>query len=131
MKYQFALDMENKLKILIVDDETEIVKLLTRLLKRNGYDVSSAHNLQDSRKLIHDEQPSIVFLDINLPDGNGLQELPTIKDNWPDTNVIVMSAYDTHQEKATAVKNGAYSFLTKPFTTNSVLQLLHSLEKSA
>ena len=117
--------------ILIIDDEPEIVALLSRLLKKHDHTVYAAGSLQEGWKCLREQRPSILFLDINLPDGNGLQELAQIRNVFPDLRIIMISAYDTTEERSTAKKNGASEFLSKPFNLNQVVNLLQNFNQSA
>lgn len=102
--------------ILVVDDEDEIRALFTRFLGKKGYDVQSAGNLEDGRKLYKEIKPSLIFLDVNLPDGNGLEELCELKKANLSGKVVMMSAF-VHQEDRDKAQNlGAIDFLSKPFS---------------
>lgn len=108
--------------ILVVDDEDEIRALFTRYLGKKGYDVQSAGNLEDGRKLYKEIKPSLIFLDVNLPDGNGLEELCELKKANLSGKVVMMSAF-VHQEDRDKAQNlGAIDFLSKPF---SLVKLEH------
>jgi two-component system response regulator PilR (NtrC family) len=69
-------------------------------------------------------QPDLLFLDIHLPDGSGLEALPIIKEKCPTLPVITISAYDNAMEKQTALKAGAAFFLAKPFSVKHVDELI-------
>ena len=118
-------------KILIIDDENEIVALLARVLRKQGYHVLESGNLIDGWKQLECTRPSLVFLDINLPDGNGLQVLPDIRKSYPRTQVIMISAYDTLEDRNKATINGACNFLSKPFNLHQVVSLVKALEHQA
>lgn len=112
--------------ILVVDDEDEIRALFTRYLGKKGYDVQSAGNLEDGRKLYKEIKPSLIFLDVNLPDGNGLEELCELKKANLSGKVIMMSAF-VHQEDRDKAQNlGAIDFLSKPFSLVRLEQVILS-----
>lgn len=112
--------------ILVVDDEDEIRALFTRYLGKKGYDVQSAGNLTDGRKLYNTINPSLIFLDVNLPDGNGLEELGELKKASLSDKVVMMSAF-VHQEDRDKAQNlGAIDFLSKPFSLVKLEQVILS-----
>lgn len=112
--------------ILVVDDEDEIRALFTRFLGKKGYDVQSAGNLEDGRKLYKEIKPSLIFLDVNLPDGNGLEELCELKKANLSGKVVMMSAF-VHQEDRDKAQNlGAIDFLSKPFSLVKLEQVILS-----
>lgn len=97
--------------ILIIDDEPDICKLLQLTLVRHGYSVKYVHELGEGMQSILKHQPDLLFLDIHLPDGSGLEALPVIKEKCPSLPVITISAYDNAMEKQTALNAGAAFFL--------------------
>jgi DNA-binding NtrC family response regulator len=117
-----------EVQILIIDDEAEIVHLLSRMFRRNGFIVSSAGTIKDGDQIAMNEEPAIIFLDVNLPDGNGLDALEAIKHQLPTTEVIMMSAFDTIENRERASRLGAYTFLSKPFSMKPVLEMVEQLK---
>lgn len=110
--------------ILIVDDEEEIRILLARFLIRKGFAVLTAGTLTEGIKIFKDENPEIIFLDINLPDGNGLQELKSFNESSQENRIIMMSAFDNQEIRNEALNNGAYDFLSKPFNISDLNELV-------
>ncbi len=115
--------------ILIIDDEPEIVSLLTRVLIKQGFVVHSAHTLGDGWKSLAIVHPDILFLDINLPDGNSLNKLADIKENYPAVKVVMISAFDMEEYRKKATESGAFTFLSKPFNLNQVSELIKQFRK--
>src|SRR5690606_6516575 len=101
--------------ILIIDDEPDICQLLQLSLTKHGYKVKYVHALKDGLQFLRQQKPDVLFLDIHLPDGSGLDILPQIKADYPDLPVISISAYDNGMEKQKALTSGAAHFLPKPF----------------
>ena len=108
-------------KILIVDDETDLCALLKSVLE-SDYDVAVAGSGAALQKCFSHEVPDLVLLDLKLPDANGLDLLPQIKQHWPATEIIVLTGEATFEAAVEATKRGAYHFINKPFDTH-VLQL--------
>jgi DNA-binding response OmpR family regulator len=109
--------------ILVVDDEEEIRILLARFLTRKGFTVLSAGTLQEGISIFRERSPKIVFLDVNLPDGNGLKELKSFK-QIKGKKIILMSAFDNQEIRTEAMNNGAFDFLSKPFTIFKLNELV-------
>lgn len=105
-----------KLRILVVDDDPDILTLLRHRLEQLGYAVSTAANGLEALRRIASEPPALVLLDLKLPRMSGLEVLKQIKQSSPECMVIVMTAYATVEKAVEAMKEGAYDFLTKPLT---------------
>jgi DNA-binding NtrC family response regulator len=106
--------------ILVVDDAADIRELLGNIL-RDDYEVAQAESGAALKQLFSDAQPDIVLLDIKLPDADGLDLLPQIKKQWPETEVVVLTGNATFEAAVEATKRGAYHFLNKPFDTQGLL----------
>lgn len=114
--------------ILIIDDEPDICRLLQLSLVRHGYDVKYVNSLTEGLRHLENQRPDILFLDINLPDGSGLEALPNIKRQCPNLPVITISAYDNGPEKQQALETGASYFLAKPFSTKNLDDLINNFK---
>jgi DNA-binding NtrC family response regulator len=106
--------------ILVVDDAADIRELLASIL-RGSYEVSEADSAAALKQAFSEPQPDVVLLDIRLPDGDGLDLLPQIKKQWPETEVIVLTGNATFEAAVEATKRGAYHFLNKPFDPQGLL----------
>jgi two-component system KDP operon response regulator KdpE len=109
-----------KLKILIIDDEPQICKMLTIILESNDYQVIVGNTAKEGLLLAASHQPDLILLDLGLPDKNG-QEL--LKDLllWYTKAIIILSAQHSENEIIAALDNGAEDYLTKPFRTGELL----------
>lgn len=126
-----SASIDEKMKgpcILIIDDEPDICKLLQLSLVRHGYNVTYVHALNEGLQYLQNQQPDILFLDIHLPDGSGLDALPVIKQKCPALPVITISAYDNGMEKQKALRAGAAFFLAKPFSVKHLDELIASIK---
>lgn len=110
----------NILKALIIDDETDICYLLSRLLKQKNLDTSFVNTLSEADKALRQDQPEIIFLDNHLPDGLGMNYISHIKKNYPDIKIVMITAHDSADDRAKAIKNGADYFIGKPFTSDII-----------
>src|SRR5689334_18061292 len=105
--------------ILVVDDAADIRDLLSTVL-RGIYEVTEADSGAKLKQTFSDPQPVVVLLDIKLPDADGLELLPQIKKQWPETEVIVLTGNATFELAVEATKRGAYNFLDKPFRNDGL-----------
>lgn len=112
--------------ILVVDDEEEIRALFTRFLGKKGFVVESAGTLAEGRKILEDIKPSLIFLDVNLPDGNGLEELCELQKAKLSSKVIMMSAFVHQEDREKAHSLGAIDFFSKPFSLFKLEQAVQS-----
>jgi len=111
--------------ILIVDDETSILTTLAGVLKDEGYRVSSAQSGTEALKLIKDDPPALVLLDIWMPGMDGIETLTRIKKDNPQQLVVMMSGHGSIETAVKATKLGAYDFIEKPLSLDKVTLLVH------
>src|SRR5213083_383797 len=122
---------ENR-RILIIDDERPILMTLEALLERRGYQVDTAPTASQGLKLLKTKSPSLVLLDLQLPDAEGLQTLDSIKTDSPEMPVIILTAHDTLNNAIESIKRGAYHFISKPYAPEELLSLIEkALEKQS
>lgn len=116
--------MNEKGKILVIDDEYSIRWSFERALQKVGYEYALAENGLKGLALYSSFKPDIVLVDIRMPEMDGLQVLEKIRSNDPDALVIVMTAYTDMETTISAMKLGAYDFLSKPFNIDECLLLI-------
>ena len=107
-------------KLLIVEDDNEIGDILDKYLKSNGYDIDRSSNGIDAVNKIHENDYSLVLLDIMLPFKSGDQVLKTVRET-SQVPVIIISAKDMVQTKIDVMRMGADDYITKPFDLDEVL----------
>jgi two-component system KDP operon response regulator KdpE len=112
--------MKVRHKVLIVDDELHIRRLIHAALARADYAIVEAESAREALELLREERPDIVLLDLGLPDRDGLELVPLVKQQ-SDTTLIVVSARDATDQKVAALDLGADDYLTKPFDTDELL----------
>lgn len=110
--------------VLIIDDEVGILSLLSRFLKKKGFEVFTAESLREGKNQLGKINPDFLFLDVNLPDGNGLENLPEVKESFPSLSIIMMSAFDHGEMRSKAKSKGALAFLSKPFSLSEIDQIV-------
>src|SRR5438094_1187162 len=119
-------------RILIIDDERPILVTLEALLQRHGYQVDTAPTASQGLKLLKTKSPSLVLLDLQLPDAEGLETLDRIKSELPDMHVIILTAHDSLHNAIESIKRGAYHFISKPYAPEELLSLVEkALEKQS
>lgn len=110
-------------KVLVVDDDAAIRRLLRNTLLRAEYIVVEAEDAKGALRQAAVEQPSAILLDLGLPDRDGLGIIPLLRTHG-DAVILVVSARDAVDEKVTALDLGADDFVTKPFDTDELLARL-------
>ncbi len=111
-------------RVLLVDDEESFRVIAHEELRHAGYVLETAGTLAEARELLAERAYDVVFLDLRLPDGNGLDLIPEIHGAFPATQVIVLTAFGTVQEAIWAMKQGAFDFLAKPCTLGQMEAVL-------
>lgn len=120
--------MRQKQKILIVDDETPFRVAMRRLLEKT-YSVVEAETGSSALQLAQREEPDLILLDIALPDANGLELLPQLKELRPSPTVVMITAYEQIKDVVLAIKSGAFDYLVKPVDIDEFeLTIQHALE---
>ncbi|NSL89684.1 sigma-54-dependent transcriptional regulator [Chitinophaga solisilvae] len=118
--------------ILIIDDEDQLRKLLSRLLGLEGYTMHEAANIRAAMKILEKEEISVVLSDVKLPDGNGVELVQTIHARYPEVETIVLTAYGNIADGVQAIKNGAFDYITKGDDNNRILPLVSkAMDKAA
>jgi len=116
-------------RILVVDDEPFILRSLTFILKKNGYDVDSATNGEEAVNAIVNDKPRLVFLDLMMPKKNGLEVCAEIRQDatLDDVHIIMLTAKGQEQDREKGLEAGANEYLTKPFSPSKVLERVREL----
>ncbi|MDP3297496.1 MAG: response regulator [Thermodesulfovibrionia bacterium] len=113
--------------ILIIDDEQDMCSLLHDALSRKKYNVAIANTMGDAIGCIKRTIPDLIFLDLRLPDGDGIKLLSKIKKQNPNAIVNIISAYGSEESREEARKKGAHSFIDKPFTEREILRSIREV----
>jgi two-component system, NtrC family, response regulator HydG len=113
-------------KILIVDDELDLVDTCARLIEALGYVCLKAFDGPEAITMINAEHPDLIVTDFNLPHGDGLEILRCAHENRPEIPVIMMTGYHTPDTAQAASEAGATAYLRKPFLTNELTQAVQS-----
>ncbi|HDH05897.1 MAG TPA: sigma-54-dependent Fis family transcriptional regulator [Nitrospirae bacterium] len=111
-------------KILVVDDEEGVCYSFRKILNRRGYDVITANNGLEAIEKTGRENPCLVIMDVTMPKMDGLETLRKLKSLYPGLTIIMMTAFSTSERAITAMKHGAYDYLTKPFDNTRLISLV-------
>lgn len=122
--------MNNKYKILVVEDENNISTMVAALLQANGYQAVLAGSCAQAQTLFLSFMPDLVILDLGLPDADGLQFLKFARKD-SDIPVIVLSARSDEADKVQALDLGANDYVTKPFGSAELMARVRSALRSA
>jgi two-component system nitrogen regulation response regulator NtrX len=107
--------------VLIVDDETSILKTLSGILSDEGFETITATNGYEALKILDAESPDLVLLDIWMPGMDGIDTLKEIRKNHPTLQVIMITGHGTIETAVTATKIGAFDFIEKPLSIDKVI----------
>lgn len=126
---QFSPHKRQIKNILVIDDEKDMCLLLHDALSHKKFNVAIANTMGDAIGCVRRKMPDLVFLDLRLPDGNGIKLLSKIKKINPNAIVNIISAYGSEESREEAKKKGAHTFIDKPFTERDILRSIREINK--
>jgi DNA-binding NtrC family response regulator len=112
--------MKESVKILVVDDEAIMRNLLLKILEQEGYNVTTVGSYQEAVAKLSTEKYDIVLSDVKMPEASGFELLKTIKKEWPQSAVIMMTGYGDAYTVKEALMLGADEYVTKPFKSHEI-----------
>jgi len=121
--------MKETKKMLIVDDEETLTYSLYQsfILSQKNYEVVTAASGEEASKKLENENFNLVITDISMPGMSGLELLAQIKMKYPNTEVIIMTAYGSEEKKDEAISKGARHYIEKPFEIKEMKQLVMNI----
>lgn len=119
----------NKPKVLLVDDDEDLLHLITVRLQANGYEVKAVSNAEDALSNLPVYRPHIVVTDLKMPGMNGMSLFENIQQRYLNLPVIILTAHGTIPDAVQATKQGVFEYLTKPFDGNILLNMLEKALK--
>ena len=121
--------MEKKKKILLIEDDPDTLVYISKILKREGYEVEEAENGEEGLKKFREIKPDLVVLDIMLPGIDGWEVLKRIKSGLRSrkTPVVMLTAKDTDMDKLKGYEFGADFYITKPFNMEKLLLIIRNI----
>lgn len=110
--------------ILVVDDEESIAAAFRRFLEDEGHDFRIASSAEEGLGLISARPPNIVFMDVRMPGGDGVEALQTIRAKFPQVYVVMMTAYGSSRTSIETIRAGAFDYLTKPLDLDNLRSVI-------
>lgn len=119
----------NNLDVLVVDDEPNIVRPLSFLLKRKGYTVDIAKTGDEALEKLNEQHPKLILLDIMMPEKDGYEVCSFVKNNekLKDIHVVMLSCKGQKIDKQHAFEQGADGYIEKPYSPGEILKLAHQI----
>jgi two-component system, OmpR family, KDP operon response regulator KdpE len=117
-------------RVLVVDDEPQILRALRTSLQARGYDVATAPNAETALDELASREVDLVIMDLGLPGIDGIEATRRIR-TWSEVPVIVLSVRDAHADKVAALDAGADDYVTKPFAIEEVLARIRAVSRRA
>ncbi len=124
MSENLAVEIGPDPSLLLVDDDEPFLRSLARAMERRGFAVNTAESVQSGRSQAVQNPPAYAVVDLRLEDGNGLDVVEAIRENRPDSKVVVLTSYGAIATAVAAVKVGATDYLAKPADANDVTAAL-------
>lgn len=115
------------MRILVIEDEQELNNAIVTYLQQEGYSCDAAYDFKEASLKIADLPYTCVLVDLNLPHGNGLDIVRLLKENTPETGIIIISAKNALDDRITGLEIGADDYLTKPFHLSELNARLKSV----
>lgn len=112
-------------RILLIDDEEKLRKLMAKIISLEGFDVIEAADIKSGLKKLEVNDVDVVLCDVKLPDGNGVETAKLIKERYPIVEIILLTAYGNIPDGVRAIKNGAFEYITKGDDNNRIIHLLY------
>lgn len=115
------------MQILVVDDEGLVLDSCKMVLEPEGFEVLLVTSADKALKVIKDKKPTLLLVDIKMPEHDGWYLMQQVKEKWPDIPVIVMTGYPTTETIAESEELGASRFIAKPFTPDELLEAVRQV----
>jgi len=116
----------NRARVLLVDDDANLLEVLGIRLRRNGYETLGVADVPAALAALSSFKPGVMIVDLRLDGANGLDLLDRVKEMWPSVAVLVLTAHGTIPDAVSATTRGAFAFLTKPFDPDALLGSLRA-----
>lgn len=109
-------------KVLLVDDETDFLEVMSERMKTRGIDVSTSSSAKEALKLTQDQSYDAVVLDLMMPEMDGIEALAALKEKHPELQIILLTGHGSVEKGVEAMKLGAMDFLEKPIDMNALTE---------
>jgi DNA-binding NtrC family response regulator len=122
--------MNDKLTVLVVDDNEDLLETFAMILKRRGFYVQTADNGVDAVNRFKEQNFDVILMDIVMPEMNGVEAFKKIKEIQPDASIILMTAYSEEELIQTAKDEGAHQIIHKPIRIDQLIELINEAASS-
>lgn len=116
---------QDSYRVLIIDDEEKLRSLLARIISLEGFEVIQAGDARSGLKKLEQQPADLVLCDVKLPDASGVELVSTLREKYPATEVILLTAYGNIPDGVQAIKNGAFDYITKGDDNDRILPILY------
>ncbi|WP_147820724.1 sigma-54-dependent transcriptional regulator [Salidesulfovibrio onnuriiensis] len=116
----------SRVRILVVDDEPDFLKLIRRRLSKRNVDVFTSGDGRSALAFLEENEVDVVILDVRMPGMNGLEALKEMRKRFPDVEVIMLTGHGSMQSGIEGISHGAYDYILKPFSIDDLLQRIRS-----
>ncbi len=118
-----------QIKILLVDDEKEFVDTLKERIQLRDLGPNVALNGEEALRIVDDEVPDVMVLDLRMPGIDGLEVLERVKKSYPEVQVIILTGHGSKKDEKEAHRLGAYKYLQKPVDVDKLVKTIHQAYK--
>lgn len=115
-----------KLRLLLVDDETEFVETLADRLRLRDLEASTAHNGEEALSVVEEQEPDVIVLDVKMPGIDGIEVLRRVKQVYPNIEVIILTGRGTEKDEKAARSLGAFDFMKKPADLDALVRRIRN-----
>lgn len=116
------------LKVLIIDDEVDICYLLKGILRQKNIAADYVTSLAAAKQFVKNTAPAVFFLDNHLSDGMGIDYIRELKERFPESIIIMVTAHDTAHDREIAYRHGVDFFISKPFSREIIFRTLEQIQ---
>ena len=113
-----------KKKVLIVDDDRDVVSIVSTMLEGRGWDILAAYSGPEALEIVSSSIPDVILLDIMMPEMNGIEVLKKIKKMDAHARIIMITAFGDVESYLDSMELGAYEYINKPFETRELLEMI-------
>ncbi|SME87920.1 response regulator [Desulfovibrio gilichinskyi] len=121
----------SRIRVLVVDDEPDFLKLISRRLTKRNVDVDVANNGQEALQFMSKNPVNVVILDVRMPGLSGIETLKEIRRRYRDTSVIMLTGHGSVQSGIEGISHGAYDYILKPFLIDDLLERIRAANEHA
>src|SRR5512136_1669377 len=118
-------------EVLVVDDEPQMLIAINETLRREGYSITTAGSAREALCRLREKYYHLVITDMRMPEMSGFDLLRKVKSSTPQTPVVLLTAYGTIQNAVDAMKQGAFDYLLKPFSSESLEDVVRRALRSS